>query len=40
MVSKVSDVLVGALDKPLGYAINWGRIWSSGPFILKLHVVA
>ena len=29
MVSKVGDVLVRALDKPLGYAINWGRVWSS-----------
>ncbi|HEX2406535.1 MAG TPA: NADH-quinone oxidoreductase subunit B, partial [Nitrososphaeraceae archaeon] len=35
MVSKVSDVLVGALDKPLGYAINWGRIWSLWPVHLE-----
>jgi NADH-quinone oxidoreductase subunit B len=28
MISKVGDVLVKALDKPLGYAINWGRVWS------------
>jgi NADH-quinone oxidoreductase subunit B len=26
MMSKVGDVLARALDKPLGYAINWGRV--------------
>ena len=26
MVSKVGDVLVKALDKPLGYAINWEEL--------------
>ncbi|NAL77184.1 NADH-quinone oxidoreductase subunit B, partial [Nitrososphaera sp. AFS] len=31
MVGKLGDVLVKALDKPLGYAINWGRIWSLWP---------
>ena len=31
MVSKISDILVRALDEPLGYAINWGRIWSLWP---------
>jgi NADH-quinone oxidoreductase subunit B len=31
MVSKLGDVLVNALDTPLGYAINWGRIWSLWP---------
>ena len=35
MVSKVSDVLVGALNEPLGYAINWGRIWSLWPVHLE-----
>ncbi|MGD1835257.1 MAG: NADH-quinone oxidoreductase subunit B, partial [Nitrososphaeraceae archaeon] len=35
MVSKVSDVLVNALDEPLGYAINWGRIWSLWPVHLE-----
>lgn len=35
MVSKVSDVLVGALAEPLGYAINWGRIWSLWPVHLE-----
>ena len=28
MVSKLSDVLVKAVNEPLGYAINWGRVWS------------
>ena len=28
MVGKLGDVLIRALDLPLGYAINWGRIWS------------
>ena len=36
---KVSDVLVEALDEPLGYAINWGRVWSLWPVHLKLLVV-
>ena len=26
MVGKLGDVLIQALDLPLGYAINWGRI--------------
>jgi NADH-quinone oxidoreductase subunit B len=26
LVSKLSDVLVKALDAPLGYAINWGMV--------------
>ena len=26
MVSRLGDVLVKAIDKPLGYAINWGRV--------------
>ena len=35
LVSKLSDVLVKALDAPLGYAINWGRIWSLWPVHLE-----
>jgi NADH-quinone oxidoreductase subunit B len=35
MISKVGDVLVKALDKPLGYAINWGRVWSLWPVHLE-----
>ena len=35
MVSKISDMLVRALDEPLGYAINWGRIWSLWPVHLE-----
>ena len=31
MVGKLGDVLVKALDKPLGYAINWGRTISTVP---------
>jgi NADH-quinone oxidoreductase subunit B len=35
MVSKVGDVLVKVLDKPLGHAINWGRFWSLWPVHLE-----
>ncbi|MBA3976939.1 MAG: NADH-quinone oxidoreductase subunit NuoB [Nitrosopumilus sp.] len=35
LVSKLSDVLVKALDEPLGYAINWGRVWSLWPVHLE-----
>ena len=35
MVGKLGDVLVKAIDKPLGYAINWGRIWSLWPVHLE-----
>ena len=35
MVSKLGNVLVKALDEPLGYAINWGRIWSLWPVHLE-----
>jgi NADH-quinone oxidoreductase subunit B len=35
LASKLSDVLVKALDTPLGYAINWGRIWSLWPVHLE-----
>ncbi len=30
-VGKLGDILEKAIDKPLGYAINWGRIWSLWP---------
>ena len=36
MVSKVGDILVRALDTPLGYAINWGRVWSLWPVHLEI----
>src|SRR6476661_7325151 len=35
MVGKLGDVLIKALDAPLGYAINWGRIWSLWPVHLE-----
>jgi NADH-quinone oxidoreductase subunit B len=35
MVSKVGDALVKAFDKPLGYAINWGRVWLLWPVHLE-----
>ena len=35
LASKLSDVLVKALDAPLGYAINWGRVWSLWPVHLE-----
>ena len=35
MVGKLGDVLIKALDLPLGYAINWGRIWSLWPVHLE-----
>ena len=35
MVSKVGYVLVKAFDKPLRYAINWGRVWSLWPVHLE-----
>ena len=30
-VGKLGTILEKAIDKPLGYAINWGRIWSLWP---------
>jgi NADH-quinone oxidoreductase subunit B len=30
-VGKLGDILEKAIDKPLGFAINWGRIWSLWP---------
>jgi len=30
-VGKLGDILVKAVDKPLGYSINWGRLWSLWP---------
>jgi NADH-quinone oxidoreductase subunit B len=35
MVSRLGDVLVKVIDKPLGYAINWGRVWSLWPVHLE-----
>ena len=35
LVSNLGDVLVKALDEPLGYAINWGRVWSLWPVHLE-----
>jgi NADH-quinone oxidoreductase subunit B len=35
MVSKVGDVLVKVLDKPLEHAINWGQFWSLWPVHLE-----
>lgn len=35
LVGKLGDVLVKALDKPLGYAINWGRLYSLWPVHLE-----
>jgi NADH-quinone oxidoreductase subunit B len=33
--SKLSDVLIKAVEEPLGYAINWGRIYSLWPVHLE-----
>ena len=30
-LGKLGDALVKAIDKPLGYAVNWGRIFSLWP---------
>ena len=30
-VGKLGDILEKAIGKPMGYAINWGRIWSLWP---------
>lgn len=30
-IGKLGDLLVKAVDKPLGYSINWGRLWSLWP---------
>jgi NADH-quinone oxidoreductase subunit B len=35
LVGRVGDVLVRALDRPLGYAINWSRLWSLWPVHLE-----
>nr|WP_228369304.1 NADH-quinone oxidoreductase subunit NuoB [Candidatus Nitrososphaera gargensis] len=32
---KLGDILVRALDRPLGYAINWSRVWSLWPVHLE-----
>ncbi|MEW6605718.1 MAG: NADH-quinone oxidoreductase subunit B, partial [Thermoproteota archaeon] len=34
-VGKLGDLLVRALDKPLGYAVNWGRLYSLWPVHLE-----
>lgn len=34
-VSKLSDVLIKAVEEPLGYAINWGRMFSLWPVHLE-----
>lgn len=34
-VGRLGDALVRVLDRPLGYAINWGRIWSLWPVHLE-----
>jgi hypothetical protein len=38
LVGKLGDALIKALDKPLGYAINWEEYGLCGPYILKLPV--
>ncbi len=30
-VGKLGDILYKMVDKPLGMAINWGRLWSLWP---------
>ena len=30
-VGKLGDILEKAVDKPLGYALSWGRLWSLWP---------
>jgi NADH-quinone oxidoreductase subunit B len=35
IIGRVGDVLVKVLDKPLEYAINWGRLWSLWPIHLE-----
>lgn len=35
MVSRIGDILIKALDKPLGYAIDWGRVQSLWPVHLE-----
>jgi NADH-quinone oxidoreductase subunit B len=35
LVGKLGDLLVRALDKPLGYAVNWGRLYSIWPVHLE-----
>ncbi|HXG06709.1 MAG TPA: hypothetical protein VNI77_05205 [Nitrososphaera sp.] len=34
-VGKLEDVLVKVPDKPLGYAVNWGRLYSLWPVRLE-----
>jgi NADH-quinone oxidoreductase subunit B len=35
LVGKLGDLLVRALDKPLGYAVDWGRLYSIWPVHLE-----
>jgi hypothetical protein len=39
-LGKLGDALVKAIDKPLGYAVNWGRYFLYGLFIWKLAAAA
>jgi NADH-quinone oxidoreductase subunit B len=34
-LGKLGDALVKAIDTPLGYAVNWGRIFSLWPVHLE-----
>lgn len=34
-IGKLGDALVKAIDRPLGYAVNWGRIYSLWPVHLE-----
>ena len=38
LVGKLGDILIRAVGKPFDMAINWGRIYSLWPVILRLHV--
>jgi len=30
-IGKLGDILYKAVDKPLGMALNWGRLWALWP---------
>ncbi|MDQ3836381.1 MAG: NADH-quinone oxidoreductase subunit B, partial [Thermoproteota archaeon] len=34
-VGKLGDAIVKAIDRPLGYAVNWGRMFSLWPVHLE-----
>jgi hypothetical protein len=40
MVSKLSDVLVKAVNEPLGYAVNWDGFGHYGQYTSRLHAAA